>query len=184
MSDRKRLYLLLKEDRLSGSSLVSAVLPLLLLQNHAASKRRQLASPLLATPTATAAVSRVTEDPHNSILRTVIDVVQYHTFCRRVEIELSKLRLALDLIGMECTVRFHKLGAFEGGVEMTERLVIEPSSLFKAATVLTSEAHLRIDSWYVDSDQLLAQLIRDSVEHCDLLLLPHQRLLHIYPRRR
>jgi mediator of RNA polymerase II transcription subunit 17 len=128
------------------SSLIAAILPLLLLRQHAVIRERRLTPPLLGTSSTISRATKEAEDHRasTSILRTVVDAVQYHMFCTRVQEEFNKLQRSLNSLGLECKNRFNRLGLYDGGKELVEK--IKDTRQKRSNLSLTGQAMLRMDS--------------------------------------
>jgi hypothetical protein len=131
---------------MNGSSIIAAILPLLILRHHVQSKSKRLTAPLLGTASTVSRLKSSSAKQTMSILGMIIDAVQYHVFCRRVEEELGKLRSSLNFVGLECKTRFNRLGGFEGGKELVDKLATNQSLSHNLETGITGEALVRIDA--------------------------------------
>lgn len=81
-----------------------------------------------------------------SILRPIIDLIQYQVFCERIKSEIDKMVEALFMVGIPANLRFDPVG--ETGRDLV-RFFDEDSS-----NVVGGEAVLRIDNRYMFSESI------------------------------
>ena len=111
--------------------LISAVLRVLLLRAYTYMKRQRLAR----TSISRSAAQTITPTPR--LLQPIIDILQYQTFCERVDTELDAVANVLRLSGVSAKLQFQTVGG--SGEKLVSQLVDDtPKSI-------GGEAVLRID---------------------------------------
>lgn len=109
-------------------------LHLLLLRSHAHAKARRLANTAIVHPG-----DGPQPSPAPGVLQPILDMLQYEAFCKRVQVEVSKMSHALEEVGVTANVRFSAIG--DTG-EQTLRMFEQAED---GSRQVTGETVLRID---------------------------------------